>query len=95
MFSQAKGGERESVKLALAVLGPILHLLSAVLIIKMFTSRNIQRTVSISQYPQKMTSTSTIYLPGEMMLIQLGIKTQFLRTHVAAFDCKVLTTKHF
>lgn len=89
------------MKLALAVPGPILHLLSAVLIIKMFTSRNIQRTVSIRQYPQKMRSTSTMYLPGEMMLIQLGIKTQFLRTHVvawnliAAFDCKVLTTKHF
>lgn len=74
------------MKLALAVLVSILYLLPAVLLNKMFRNRNIQRTVSISQYPQKMTSTSTIYLPGEMMLIQLGIKTQFLMTLVVAWN---------
>lgn len=59
------------MKLALAVLLSVLRLLSAVLLIKGFTSRNIQRNVSTDGYPQKVMSTPTIHLPGEMILTQL------------------------
>lgn len=58
---------RESRKLALAVLVSILHLLSAIFLIREFPSRTIQRNVSVGEY-----------LPGEMMLFQLGIKTSFI-----------------
>lgn len=66
------------MKLALAVLVSSMCLLSAILLIKEFASRNIERNVSIGEYPQKMTSNPTIYLRGDVMLIQLGIKTIFM-----------------
>lgn len=84
-----------SIKLALAVLVSVLHLLSAILLNKEFTSRNIDRNVSIGEYPQRMTSTPAIYLPREVMLIQLGIKNSLIwPTLLDGVFSKLLTTKY-
>lgn len=57
-------GEREEVGIGCAC---ILRFFCAIFLIKELTSRTIQRNVNVGEY-----------LPGEMMLFQMGIKTSFI-----------------
>lgn len=94
---QAREGEKERMKLALAVVVSFLRLFSAILLIREFTSRNIQRNMSVGEYPQKVTSAPSAHPSGGMMFIQLGIKTHILNRilyQLPTFDCDVPTTKN-